>query len=347
MSDQKNAIKSKAKQLVNLLNAKGLSLKHTQSIEVMSKLLYNKPWHSIPNNVDGCDLSSLPKGYIDSIGNYDFVEKLVFGFDEKLNKLHEVKQSITPNLLICGSSGSGKTNSLKFTLLTHIANNSHNTMYFLIDTESGMTEFSNLHRNFSSNVKTSVVDGDFNSFSRVEKMIDYLNLELNMRQKHFHKNNVSNYLEYEKKTGKSLTRFVVSIENAYTIFNHKEVKFSSRENLEDSTAGKIKNLFRLGRKFGIIFLCSSYRGTYSDIPSTINSAIGSKLLFKSNVAAEPAMMGLDHGREIKSTDTGLCAYEGGFLRVPYVSHDIEDYILKNFYKPLKSSSLIDEELYFD
>ena len=146
MKNQKNLIKSKAKQLSLLLDKKGIKIKHTQSLEIISRLIYNKPWHSIEKEPSGL--------FLQNYFNDKFKDKLLLGINEKTNKIYSINQLNSPNTLLAGASGSGKSNALKFSLITHIMNNSENTIYCFIDLLSGMSELSRIinNKNYSNNI---------------------------------------------------------------------------------------------------------------------------------------------------------------------------------------------------
>ena len=363
MSDQRNAIKSKAKQLKNLLKEKGIDLKHTQSLEVMSKVLYNKPWHSFKKEesqvlndlllkedlFEKRDLISLPENYFDYLNNDLFKDRIVMGLDEKTNKLFLSDQIVNPNLLICGTLGSGKSNSLKFTLLSHIANNSEDTVYFLVDTISGMLDFHSIYKNkkYSRNIISCINDYDYESFDKVQKMIDFLTMELSHRKKEFYKIGAKDYSDYKKKTNKKLTKFMIAFENFYSIPNHPKIKYHMNLDKDESNAKKLKELFRLGRRYGIFFILSTQRATAEDVPSGFKSSISNLLLFRVSNPGEASAMNLAHGQEIKGNEVGRCAYENGFLNIPYISEDIEKNVLEKYYKPLKSESFVNINNYFN
>jgi hypothetical protein len=358
MSSERNAIKSKAKHLTKLLSEKGLELKHTQSLEVMSKVLYNKPWHSFQkeeqvnnlllkeNNVQMNKSIDLSPEYFHYLKKDAFKEKIVMGIDEKSKQLYLSDQLMNPNLLIAGSAGSGKTNSLKFTLLSHIANNSENTVYCLLDMVGGMSELSFLYnKKYSRNIKKCLDDSNFDNFDPIRNLIEYLTLELNARKKEFYKLGARDYLDYEKKNTSSLTRFVIAIENFFMIPNHNDLKLLMNQDRDGTTAKKLKDLFRIGRKYGIFFILSSQRVTSEDIPSTIKVNLSNKLLFRVNNPGEASAINFDHAQEIKNSDIGRCAYEEGFLNIPYIDDQIANKIMNDFYKPLKSKTLIDMNEY--
>ena len=299
MSDQRNLIKSKSKQLKKLLSEKEIEIKHTQSLEIMSKLLFNKPWHSFQKEdsinkeflikedptrfkkevEDINSIIPLPEKYFDYLKEKCFKDKFVFGVDEDSKKMFLTDCSRNANTLVLGSSGSGKTNFLKFLLMSHIANNSKDTMYFLVDLAEGMNQFKFLDKDkYKNNIKRCIDNTNIESMDKFSKLIDFLYLELEERKKNFYNSGARNYIDYEEITKTKISRLVIAIENFFMIPDHSDMKFHINNIKKDHIAYKLKMIMRLGEKYGISFIISSHRPQTSDFPTDLKVGL-SNILF--------------------------------------------------------------------
>ena len=354
MTNQRTTVKNKATQLTKLLKEKEISLKHTQALEITAKLLFNKPWHSFKKETEDDilfkertpDVKNLlvsSNSYFNHLKKGSLKNKFIFGVDLDTEKFYVASQIKNANTLITGAPGTGKSNALKFILLSHLANNSEDTVYCLIDPVSGMTELNELYRNkrYSKNIINCIDELDGDNISKVLNLIDYLYKELMARQNIFYKEGVVDYLEYERKTKEKLTKFMVVIENFYTLPNNKDIKFHMKCDQEDSSAYKLKKIFRAGRKMGIHFVISTNRATSADLPSAIGTSISNRFTFRLNNPGEASAINLSHANDISADETGKAAYEDGFLQVPLIDAESMTNILTQYYKPLVSKTIIE------
>ena len=115
-----------------------------------------------------------------------------------------------------------------------------------------------------------------------------------------------------------------------------------------SNAYNLKNLIRIGRKFGIFFIITSQRPSSEDIPSSIKASLSNQLLFKVNNHIDSTIVNLPHAIDIKSNEIGRCAYEEGFLNFPFINDKNLIDLMNSFYKPLNSKTLIEfkKDLFF-
>ena len=347
MSDQRNAIKAKAKQLKTLLNEKGIEIKHTQSVEIMSKILHNKPWHSFQKDLKKEIISydnEFLKNTLSQLHEQKFKNKFVFG--EYHNKAYCLDTLENSNILIGGAAGSGKTNLLKFILMCHMANNSINSEYFFIDYLDGMSEFNTIFKKNLSNVHRAIDNKDLDNIGPILACINSLHSKLIERRRLFHKEGVSNYIEYEKKSNKTINRLVVAIENFYRIPQHHEIKYNMNSDRHDTTAFRLRELFLMGRKYGIQFIITSPRITASDIPNELRCSMSQTFLSRVNHPAEGNVAtNLEHVSKIKNEDKGKFAFENGFIEVPLISNDLMKITIEEMY--IHSKKQIDPQNIFN
>ena len=108
-------------------------------------------------NVEG-DIHS----YVKAIESGKFKNKLVYGVSDKEKGFLMYDPIKNPGALYCGSMGSGKSIAMRFTVATHIATNSENTVYLLMDPLKGMTDYALLFdgkkKDFSKNIAHATND---------------------------------------------------------------------------------------------------------------------------------------------------------------------------------------------
>lgn len=122
----------------------------------IKKIISNLFLAPIPN-VEG-DIGT----YVKAIEGGKFKNKLVYGISDKEKGFLTYDPVKNPGALYCGSMGSGKSIAMRFTVATHIATNSENTVYLLMDPLKGMTDYALLFdgkkKDFSKNVAHAVND---------------------------------------------------------------------------------------------------------------------------------------------------------------------------------------------
>lgn len=102
------------------------------------------------------------RSYLKAIDQGKFTNKLVYGLSDNVKGFLTYDPITVPGALYCGSMGSGKSIAMRFTVATHLATNSENTVFLLLDPAKGMTDYALLFdgkkKDFSKNVAHAVND---------------------------------------------------------------------------------------------------------------------------------------------------------------------------------------------
>jgi hypothetical protein len=282
--------------------------------------------------------------YLYYIEKGKFKDKFCYGISDKKRGFQILDPVMQPGALYCGGMGSGKSVSMRFTLVTHVAVNSENTLYILMDAMKSMTDYAILfngeHVDLSKNVITALKDD-----AKIVPLIDIVHQEAMLRNEEFSRVSATNIYEYEKIMKKKnpgfpgLARIVIAIEEFHVIPNSPYVRFMMKVDQPGSIADKMKILMRIGRSYGIFFLFATQRATGDDIPTQLRPGITMMMCFKMNNPGEAAGMNLPHAQEITMEQRGRCAYEDGFIQFPYLPDNSAIAVLKKYYRPLKAGLL--------
>ncbi len=236
------------KKTKEILKEFGYEIKTSHIYETFSKLSGVKDWNSA---------KSLQKDFKDVIrevlplkeGKFEIPEELkkFLNLSEKdvlnLGYLVEGKLPLTkelrlhPNAIFVGDMGTGKSVASKFTILTHLMNND-DTIVVIVDLEnkgSDYKEFENIPQ-----VLTVV-----KSPEQMFNLIDILYSEMQLRKQEFIKLGVEDYRQYEEKTGKKLSRIIMSLEHFHGVPN-KILNFNENKNQEGTPAKKFYHIMREG-----------------------------------------------------------------------------------------------------
>lgn len=284
------------------------------------------------------------RSYLKRIQSNSFEDRVVYGIsDDKRGflSLDPVKQ---PGALYCGGMGSGKSVAMRFTVATHMANNSKNTFYILVDPLKGMTDYAMLFKDEVDSNGKKIADNPYKSnvvaaiddVAKFIPVIEMVHKEAMARKEKFSEIGAPNIYDYEKKTGEKIARIMVCIEEFHAIPNANEVKFTMKQDQPGTVANKLKELMRIGRSYGIFFMLATQRATSEDVPSQIKPGLSMLMCFKMNQPGEASALNLAHAIDIGVEQRGRCAYEDGFIQYPYLSDDAMQQVLDQYYKPLEA-----------
>jgi len=271
--------------------------------------------------------------YFKQIESGAWKNMVVFGVSEK-EKGFMVRDPVKdPGSLCAGSMGSGKSIGMRHSVYTHVATNSENTIYLLIDAAKNMTDYKHIF-DLKKNVAVAL--------SAPEKMIpvvDMVYAECMARKKLFSDVGAEHIYAYEDKTGEKLARIFIVIEEFHAIPNHPSINFAMNSYKDGSAAWQLKQLMRIGRSLGVNFMLATQRGGPSDIPSDLKPGIKNMFAFKMTNSGDAAGLNLPLAVDIPTGRPGRCAYEDGWMQYPYMDDKDCEKFIKKYYKPLKAKLL--------
>lgn len=297
------------------------------------------------------------KSYVKAIESGRFKDKIVFGISDEERGFHSLDPVKQPGALYCGGMGSGKSIAMRFSVGTHIAVNSENTFYILVDTLKGMTDYTMLFKDDTDDFGNIIKENPYkknvvaavNDTSKIVPVVDMIHAECMSRKEEFSRVGANNIYSYDRimqekaeESGENfdgLARMMICIEEFHAIPNSPQVKFAMRVDQQGSIANKLKELMRVGRSYGIFFMFATQRATSEDVPSQLKPGLSMMMAFRMNNPGEASAMNLPHAQEIGVKQRGRCAYEDGFIQYPYIDDKVLDVMLKKYYKPLKAKLL--------
>lgn len=295
--------------------------------------------------------------YIDLIDSGAFRNKIVYGISEKTGDYYSVNPVEQPGAAYIGGMGSGKSVAMRFSVYTHMAANSDNTMYILFDSEKSMGDYKSAiddaeKREVGKRIqyRYSGVVAALNDVDRFIPLINMVYQEMLERKKEFTRVGAENIEVYEKilkdKTSrfydpnfKSIARIMFCIEEFHSIGSAKNIGLMHNTDKEGSAAFQFKILMRTGRSYGINYMIATQRATSDDVPGTIKTGITTWCAFKTNNPGDAAMANLPAAADIPSGLRGRCAYEGGFMQYPYIGDLAANELLQSRVKPFVAKLL--------
>lgn len=315
---------------------------------IVTKIL-DKVFLAPEEKVEG-DLNS----YIKALNSGRFNDKICYGISDKDKGFYVIDPIMRPGALYCGGMGSGKSIAMRFTVVTHMVANSHNTFYILVDTLKGMTDYVQLFQDEIDDFGVVIKENPYkknvvaavNDSAKIVPVIDMVYEECMARKDEFSRVGANNVYSYDKlirekdnPNYKGIARIMICIEEFHAIPNSPQVKFGMKVDQKGSIASKMKDLMRIGRSYGIFFMLASQRATSEDIPSQLKPGLSTMMAFRMNNPGEASAMNLPHAQDIGVKQQGRCAYEDGFIQYPYISDSVLDRMLKQYYKPLEGQLL--------
>lgn len=363
----KQEIKDLAKKVQTVSKQLGYDIKLGHALEIVSKVNWNQNWHFMSANAHKLQESSIEenslekeikknnfkeridvidnivyeemiiKKYLKSIKNNEFKHKFVFGFNENLKEFLTKDYLKDPHSFSIGSMGMGKSLNMRFSLISHIANNSKNTLYLLIDPLKGMTDFNM----FMDRDKFNNIVPVLNNVDLAVESIKKLYEEALIRRNVFSEYKASNIRDYNKKNpNHKMCEIMVFIENFHTIIGSNKMSYEDNESNKDSVAYKLKDLMRIGHSYGINFVVTSQSASRDLLPNAIRVAFSNKMSSYMHRANDYLNLHIDHTGELTMKDTGKFAYKHGFLKTPFIGDDLVEEILRDYYKEADCSTFM-------
>lgn len=280
------------------------------------------------------------KSYIKMVESGGFKDMFCFGIAEEKRGFLLVNPLTDPGALYCGGMGSGKSQAMKFTLITHLISNSQNTIYLLFDGIKGMGDYKIMF-DLKDNVAYAINDP-----AKIVPIIDMVHAEMMARKEEFAKVNASSIKEYDAIMSQrdpsypGLAKIVMAMEEFHSIPNSEYVKFAYMVDNHGSVANQMKELMRVGRSYGLTLIAATQRAVSDDFPSTLKAGISQMMAFRVSNPNDVSAMNLSHAQDIRAGNSGRCAYQGGFIQFPYFgdTDDVPAWLIKKYYKPLKAKT---------
>lgn len=285
----------------SLLKEYGHEVKTGHLYEIFSKLSNESSWNVASNkNVSfkqkvisffSKKESFLKNNEFKGIKDHFFLGKNSLGEDVFSNFY------LLPNLINVGRMGTGKTESTKTGLYSWLLNNGDNSMIFIADAFGSSSEY----KGFSNLDQVFLLKNE----SQLLSLIRLLDNELSSRKQEFEKVGASSIYDFEKITGKKITR-LISVLERFESFS-KILDFEEKINDKQSLAFKFYDLMRIGRFYGIWFIANSLKGTKDYIPTKIITCFSNKNIFRTNNRGESIyLLGNDNAWLIDNEERGHC-----------------------------------------
>jgi hypothetical protein len=279
------------------------------------------------------------KSYLNRVDNGSFKDKMCYGISDDKRGFLTVDPVENPGALYCGGMGSGKSIAMRFTVLTHFITNSQNTIYILVDTIKGMTDYRPLF-DYRDNVAVAINDP-----AKLVAVIEMLTAEMHSRKDAFSKIGANHIYKYEAMMKKhdpahtGLARIVLCVEEFHTITTSDIIKYSQNVEKPGTAAFLLKEMLKVGRSYGITMLAATQRATSDDFPNSLKPGITQTMAFRVNTPTDASAINLSHASDIRMDQRGRCAYESGYIQFPYIDDEVAVQLLKKYNKPLKAKLL--------
>lgn len=339
-------------QLKKLLADRGYEVKVSHLYEVLSKLSGYESWNvASAQNVElrsafkqkdeehlVFDSSQIPAfdfgRYVALVESGVWKNKVVLGISSKDKSFATADPYSQPGQVFVGGMGSGKSLAARFTLATHLACNSENTFYFLVDLFKGMFDYQDLFT-FKSNV-APIID----SYEKLSSLLKMLSEEIEERKIEFDRVGAVGIDEYDEitlaqnKNSQRLTRIMVCIEEFHSIIGRL-----AQERNNPGTAGfHLRMIMRVGRSYGINVLVSTQRATANEFQSWLGAGLSFFMAFRLNNPGDAEAAGLPPA-DIRANQRGLCVFKDGFMQFPYLTGKDLLKVLRKSVKPNNSRFL--------
>lgn len=237
-----------------------------------------------------------------------------------------------PNAFFSGNMGSGKSMGAAYTAATWMMTNSDQTIMFIADAVKGGQDYASLYK--FDNVYPINSEGGRNAEALIERVIHMVFSETMARRDLFNELGVISIKDYEKKTGKSMARVIVILEEFHSIPNILDYEKNFKK--LHTTANKLHQLMKLGRSFGVFFIAASQRSTSSDVPPSIVGNFTQKMIFKVTLGEANYVLGRSEPAYLTSAQKGRCYTDYGAVQFPYLPRGTQDVLLQRYYKPLSA-----------
>lgn len=239
-----------------------------------------------------------------------------------------------PNALFVGTMGSGKSFGASYTLSTWLMSNSDKTIMFIADVSKGATDYSAMFK--YDQVYPITGDGGRDAPSLIGRVIDLVYSEAMARKDLFSETQSISVKDYESKTGHSMARIVVMLEEFHAI-PYQIWEFDRNYKKSHTAANKFHQLMRIGRSYGIFFCAASQKSTKSDIPTEVVPNFTQKQIFKVSQGEAQYVLGRTDPARLTSAQKGRCYTEYGAVQFPFLPKETQTILLDRYVKPLHAT----------
>jgi hypothetical protein len=274
--------------------------------------------------------------YLERVRSGKWKDKVVLGISDKRKDFLSLDPVFVPGQVAIGGMGSGKSVAMRFTVYTHMATNSENTLYILIDPEKGMTDYKRVFE-YERNVVKALLSAD-----KFIPIMDMLTEEMNLRKAEFAKVGAEHIYAYESMMRKAdpdfvgVARIMLVFEEFHSLSGSKVINFPMNIDRPGTAAFQFKNMMRVARSLGVNVVIATQRATSEDIPTSLKPGLGTMMAFRVNNQGDAAIANLPAAADIRNNQKGRCAYEEGFMQFPFMHDAFADALLKENVKPLKA-----------
>ena len=233
--------------------------------------------------------------------------------------------------LVAGQTGSGKSSLLHTIIMSALIKYPSNQLQvFLVDFKRGV-EFK-IYANYSlENFKVIAIESEREFGCSV---LEYLDKEQSRRADKFKRINVDNVEDYRAKSGETLPRILLIIDEFHVLFSKDTNDINSK-----NAAANLEQIIRQGRAFGIhIILASQTMSNIGGINYGVWGQVGVRIALKCPKSDAKFVLGNDNdGVDLLSADNpGQAVYNSDcgnviantIFRVAYIDQDEQDTYLK-------------------
>ena len=268
--------------------------------------------------------------YIEDLDGGLFRDKVCLGICEANGGSYLLKNfSIEPNALYVGAMGSGKSAGACFSLATWLASNSDHTIVFIVDAVKGANDYRALFKYEETNQVYPIRGSEMG----VHRVIDLIYDEAMARKDLFNSVKAEGLFDYEKVTGKKLSRIILMMEEFHSI-PYAIMNFDRDFKVAQTTANKFHTIMRIGRTMGTWVMAASQKSTKSDIPSEIVPNFTQKQIFRVSRSEAAYVLGDSKAADIRSDQKGRCETDYGSVQFPFMPVETQIQLLDKYMKPL-------------
>lgn len=233
--------------------------------------------------------------------------------------------------LVAGQTGSGKSSLLHTIIMSSLIKYPADQLQiFLVDFKRGV-EFK-IYANYSlENFKVVAIESEREFGCSV---LEYLDKEQSRRADKFKRLNVDNVEDYRKKSGETLPRVLLIIDEFHVLFSK-----DSNDLMSKNSSAYLEQIIRQGRAFGIhVILASQTMSNIGGISNGVWGQVGVRIALKCPKSDAKFVLGSDNdGVDLLSSDNpGQALYNSDcgnviantIFRVAYIDQDDQDEYLK-------------------
>ena len=229
--------------------------------------------------------------------------------------------------LVAGQTGAGKSSLLHTIIMSSLIKYPANQLQiFLVDFKRGV-EFK-IYANYSlENFKVIAIESEREFGCSVLEFLDY---EQSRRAEMFRRLNVDNVEDYRAKSGETLSRILLIIDEFHVLFSK-----DSNDSMGKNSAEYLEQIIRQGRAFGIhVILASQTMTNIGGINNGVWGQVGVRIALKCPKSDAKFVLGSDNdGIDLLSADNpGQAIYNSEcgnviantVFRVAYIEQDSQD-----------------------